>query len=892
MATKEGKSNTIDSSWALVPIGSSNPQIESSLAYGCSMGSCSTSELDGTRLVCNPDTSRAIFQRPIRTLCLYDILDQNSNDDKLSNPPFLIGTDHGDILSITDHEINAFRLTCVDQIGNKTSWLEPENLHKHEKKDTLTPSYRSIIGLQVFDRADVSRSATSESYKDSPRKTGGGGFIAILPQPSNSIFVTVILPRFNPQALPIPTFKLPEHGNNATILSLSCSRRPILCETETSSARQHNLSLLHLLLTSDDKGWVRVSSFSNCIMNDDNYRNTKKGLEEKFINEINNLDSFPYIQEKAHSGQCTAATFIKENDVNVNGPSGSLVRKFATAGGERDATIRIWKVTCMVVTTDVGLAPSISLSISPMILLNAPDTCDGMSVLCPILNDLNGVKLCVGTSSGTLLLWGVPADQRHHSVMKHEEEEEEKSWELLSALKHTNQPITCALACSPDHAFPGLLLTGDYRGTCRLYRASPMHTLSKVVPLQLVAEVTLRGPCCTMARSANRSWNCSSNPLGYMILVASEIGEIKRWHESGLPLTCPILAGLKSAESSTLLQTNPSLNGDGLQHETHTDHGDTSTHHQERNDHVLSSGMDTISSVLVVSESGNASTCALSNVPEVDDKSDLMVPRQSLDKDSLGCSSIQKCFSNNKTYDECDKIPNMSQNGTCNEQLPSRARHTNPNPKREPRKRELFVPTPALPPERPHGLSYTSSSISQVIPTMMGNIAQPSNPAGADCNVNSDQPLVGSETIRHPLLPPDPAGISVTRNSRCSSLTQKQDKELCSRRQPTLTPHPLTRPSSNSILAALQVELLDEASFNEKKRVDTNAQKIISLRSRQSCLSRSKEFNCLQRQDPLIHQNLVPGSKAKKPSPSRKIKKQVSKVRTETSFLSQSHFIM
>jgi len=195
------------------------------------------------------------------------------NDDKQSNPPFLVGTDHGDILSITDHETNTFRLTCVDQIGNKMSWLEPGNLHKHQKKDTLTPSYCSIIGLQVLDRADVSRSATSESYKDSPRITRGGGFIVVLPQPSNSIFVTAILPRFNPQALPIPMFKLLEHGNNATILSLRCSRRLILCEMEISSARQHNIALLHLLLTSDDKGWVRVSSFSNFIMNDDKYRN-------------------------------------------------------------------------------------------------------------------------------------------------------------------------------------------------------------------------------------------------------------------------------------------------------------------------------------------------------------------------------------------------------------------------------------------------------------------------------------------------------------------------------------------------------------------------------------------------------------------------------------------
>jgi hypothetical protein len=188
METNEGKRNTFDSSWASVPVGSSKPQTESSLAYGCSMGSSCTSELDGTQLVCNPDTSRAIFQRPIRTLCLYDILDQNLNDDKHSNPPFLVATDHGDILSLTDHETNAFRLACVDQIGNKTSWLEPGNLHKHEKKDMLTPSYRSMIGLQVLDRADVSRSATSESYKDSPRITRGGGFIAVLPQPSNSIF--------------------------------------------------------------------------------------------------------------------------------------------------------------------------------------------------------------------------------------------------------------------------------------------------------------------------------------------------------------------------------------------------------------------------------------------------------------------------------------------------------------------------------------------------------------------------------------------------------------------------------------------------------------------------------------------------------------------------------
>jgi hypothetical protein len=387
-----------------------------------------------------------------------------------------------------------------------------------------------------------------------------------------------------------------------------------------------------------------------------------------------------------------------------------------------------------------------------------------------------------------------------------------------------------------------------------------------------------------MASSANRSWNCSSNPLGYIILVASDSGEIKRWHESGLPLTCPILTGLKDAEASTLLQQNPSLDGDSFQNETHTDHGDASTHHQEKNEHVLSSGMDTFSSVLVVSESGNASTGVSSNVSEVDDKSDLMVTHESPNKDSSACSSIRVCFSNSTTYDECEKIPNVSQNGTCNQQLPSRARQTNPNPKREPRKRELFVPTPALPPERPHGLNYTSSSISQGM-SIMGNIAQLSNTVGANFNVNSDQPLVGSETIRHQLLPPpDPAGKSVTRNSRCSSPEQKQDKELCSRRKPTLTPHSLARPSWNSTLEALQVELLDEAPYNGKKRVNTNTQKIIAFRSRKSCLSRSKELNCLQRKDPLIHQNLVSGSKAKKP-PSRIIKKQVSKVRTKRHFI-------
>jgi hypothetical protein len=100
-----------------------------------------------------------------------------------------------------------------------------------------------------------------------------------------------------------------------------------------------------------------------------------------------------------------------------------------------------------------------------------------------------------------------------------------------------------------------------------------------------------------------------------------------------------------------LLQQNPYLDGDSFIHKTHTDHGDASTHHQEKIEHALSSGMDTISSVLVVSESCNASTGVSLNVAEVDVKSDLMVPHQSPNKDISACSSIRICFSNSKTND-------------------------------------------------------------------------------------------------------------------------------------------------------------------------------------------------------------------------------------------------
>ena len=800
--------------WGLVPVWSSNSFIDTRLEYGCSL--YSTPRRDDREQYAQPRENQTALNRPIHSLCMHGCLCQCScvccGTDK-DNSTILIGTDHGDILEITKSETTVLRLLNFDHIPHAMEF-EEENDHPRRKRIMLEPSYPSIVNLHSFGHG-IHISLTAESIGSEGLH---GELIAVLPQLSTSVYVATIatgLLKSSSQSIPMQALKLPEHNHEATILAMSCATMTIDQYSEQQTQQQS--ITMHLILTSDDKGVVKLSSISRfspriihpyrscrCRCNFACYRERKDGLKTK-SSTCNLLDSIHSAQLRAHSGPCVGVALIGKNHPIEK--SGSMVGTFVSGGGVQDPTIRIWNFLCTVVESDAVTypAPSVSFSISPLAILDASDKAGTLSVFCPLYCGLNRVYLCAGTSAGNLFVWGgVPTEEDPSNNLI-----DAASWKLLYAMKHTNHPIQCVVACPPGNGLPGLLLTGDSRGTCRLYRPDSTE-FDYNLPPQMVAEVNLGGMCRAMTTSSTRLLQSSSSDWGYVILVASENGEVKRWYESGMPII-----EHKSPASNEI--------------------------DEER---VNSSNTTSLGGIAAMHEEQMESARSVS----------LPVGIGILPNDDLALSS-QSRFTISTTKPLLDKF-----NG---EETPASQCRENCNPKREPREKEFFVPTPSSPPKRPRGLFAPKISEEARKLFCEVEVAQLNRRQGL---LKKDYHRLSnsSENFNSPQL----RGIMEQMIPSLQPFLQKPGKIPLQK--------PLAKSGFNSTEATVQVKFLNKEILCRRNEVRCPSKQIYLTENQKK--SFNKQSDDFSSKISLLHSNLVPVEEYNSSTRPKKIKKQVSKV--------------
>mmetsp|Transcript_17953 Transcript_17953/g.25571 ORF Transcript_17953/g.25571 Transcript_17953/m.25571 type:complete len:869 (+) Transcript_17953:2356-4962(+) len=832
------KEKSLSYEWGLVPVGSSNSFIDTSLEYGCSL--YGTSRNDDSKQHAQPRENQTALNRPIHSLCMHECLCQCScvccGTDK-DNSTILIGTDRGDILEITKSETTVLRLLNFDCIPHAMDF-EEENDNPRQKRIMLEPSFPSIVNLHSFGHG-MQISLTAESMDSEGLH---GELIAILPQLSTSVYVAAIatgLLKSSSQSMPIQALKLPEHDPEATILAMSCATMTIDQYSAQHRTKQQSITM-HLILTSDDKGVVKLSSISRfspriihpyrgcrCRCNFACLRERKDGLKTK-SSICNQLDSIHSAQLRAHSGPCVGVALIGKNYA-IEKP-GSLVGTFVSGGGVQDPTIRIWNFICTAAESDAVAypAPSVSFLISHLAILDAGNMAGTLSVFCPLYCGLNRVYLCAGTSAGDLFVWGgasTEEDPNNNLI-------DEASWKLLYVVKHTNHPIQCVVTCPPGNGLPGLLLTGDSRGTCRLYRPDSTE-FDYNLPCQMVAEVNLSGMCRAMTTSSTRLLPSSSSDWGYVILVASENGEIKRWYESGMPI--------KKSKSSASNEID-----------------------EERGN---SSNMTTLGGIAAVNEEQMGSARYISSPVGIGilPNDDFVLSSQSRFNSSTTKPLLDKLNGADAPVSQCrDVLVTDHERQNINLLSTTSVIRENCNPKREPREKEIFVPTPSSPPNRPRGLFFATKISKESRKVYCeGEVAQLNRLQGllekdyhhlSNVSKNSNSPLL--------------RGIMAQMIPSLQPFLQKPGKIPLQK--------PIAKSSSNSTEATVQVKFLNKRILRRRNEVRCPSKQIyIPGNQNKSFNKQSDDFSS---KIPLLYSNLIPVEEYNSTTRPKKIKKQVSKV--------------